>query len=311
MAFEASPALNIMPTEILDLIFDSLSLINLWHLRRTSKRFNAILHPHLLSTLRAMADPLPLALIRETKPVPLSFIYSLVLAVLGDDEGRKLWGRIFPSRNTSPETPYSSWLPATPPPPSSPSLSDQEPSPSAIRRQNEINAFPDLFIPHIRSSSPSLANLRRIHFWSILLWYKEWSFISSNPSPAEVDRARKNRLHWTYEQHRDNYESRPGDTPAIVDEFKRTYILRHHFDQPAPPRSDRDNAVLYMRSRRLLHSGVSLPERDYWIYGVTLRDRPTDYQAAFQMRRRPRDNDEYYEARGSVFASHADLERNG
>ncbi|GKT90852.1 F-box domain-containing protein [Colletotrichum tofieldiae] len=259
MASEASPALNTMPAEILDLIFASLSPIHLWHLRRTSKRFNAILHPRLLDTLRAMADPLPLTLIRETTCVPLSFIYSLVLAVLGDEEGRKLWGRIFPSRDTSPETPYSSWLPATPPPPSSPSHLDQEPSPSAIRRQNETNAFPDLFIPHLRRSSLSLANLRRIHFWSILLWYKEWSFISSNPSPAEAGKARTTRLHWAYKQHRDNYESRPGDTPAVVDEFKRTYILRRHFDQPAPPRSGRDGAVLYVRSRRLLYFGASLP----------------------------------------------------
>ncbi|GJC79377.1 hypothetical protein ColLi_02215 [Colletotrichum liriopes] len=108
MASEASPALNTMPAEVLDLIFASLSPIHLWHLRRTSKRFNAILHPRLLDTLRAMADPLPLTLIRETTRVPLSFVYSLVLAVLGDEEGRKLWGRIFPSRDKSPETPYFS-----------------------------------------------------------------------------------------------------------------------------------------------------------------------------------------------------------
>ncbi|GKT50314.1 uncharacterized protein ColSpa_10495 [Colletotrichum spaethianum] len=204
MAFKASLTLNAMPAEILDLIFASLSPIALWHLRRTSKRFNAILHPHLLSTLRAMADPPPLTLIRETAPVPLSFIYSFVLAVLGDNEGRKLRGRNFPSRDTSLENPYSSWLPDTPPPASSPSLADQEPSPSTIRRQNEINAYSDIFIPHLRSSSPSLANLRRIHFWSILLWYKEWSFMSSSPSPAKVDKARKDRFHWAYKQHRSN-----------------------------------------------------------------------------------------------------------
>ncbi|KAK1970414.1 hypothetical protein LY78DRAFT_689846 [Colletotrichum sublineola] len=50
---EALPALNSMPTEILDLIFAHISPINLWHLRLISKRFNAVLHPHLLSTSRA------------------------------------------------------------------------------------------------------------------------------------------------------------------------------------------------------------------------------------------------------------------
>ncbi|GJC79378.1 hypothetical protein ColLi_02216 [Colletotrichum liriopes] len=122
---------------------------------------------------------------------------------------------------------------------------------------------------------------------------------------------RTTRLHWAYKQHRDNHESRPGDTPAVVDEFKRTYILRRHFDQPAPPRSGRDGAVLYMRSRRLLYSGASLPERDQWIYGVTVLDRPPDYQVPSRMRQRPRHSDEYYRVRESIFASRADFGRNG
>ncbi|KAK1979150.1 F-box domain-containing protein [Colletotrichum cereale] len=312
MPSEALPALNCMPTEILDLIFAHFSPLNLWHLRRTSKRFNAVLHPHLLSTLRAMADPLPLTLIRETAPVPLSFVYSLVLAVLGHDEGRKLWGRIFPSRDTSPETPYSSWLPATPPHFLLPPSIDQDFSPAAIRRQNEINAHPDLFIPHLRAASPSLANLRRIHFWSILLWYKESSDLSLAEPPAlEAGRARKDRLRWAYTQHRDNYESRPGDEPTAVDEFTRTYILRSHFDRPAPSRSDKDPAALHMRSRRPRHSDPTPPELDYWLHGVTARDRPPDYLVPSRMRRRPWRSEEYKEARRLIFATHAEFERNG
>ncbi|WQF88719.1 Putative F-box domain-containing protein [Colletotrichum destructivum] len=223
-------ALNAMPIEILDLILAPLPPIQLWRLRRVSKRFNAILHRRLLTTLHAKADPLPLTLIKDTAPVPLSFIYNLVLAILGEDEGRKLWGKIFLSRDTSPENPHSSWLPATPPPPSSSSLPDPDPSVATVCRQNQLRAYPDLFAPHLRASSPSLANLRRIHFWSILLWYKEWSSVSAD---AQADAVRKRRLRWAYKQDRNN--KRPGDTPAIVEEFTRTYILRHHFDQPPTP----------------------------------------------------------------------------
>ncbi|KAK1593173.1 F-box domain-containing protein [Colletotrichum navitas] len=309
---EALPALNCMPTEILDLIFSHVSPINLWHLRRTSKRFNAVLHPHLLSTLRAMADPLPLTLIRETTPVPLSFVYNLVLAVMGYDEGRRLWGRIFPSRYTSPETPYSSWLPATPPHLSLPPPADQELSPSTVRRQNDINAHPDLFIPHLRAASPSFANLRRIHFWSILIWYKESSLISAaHPAALAVGQARKNRLRWAYNQHRDNYESRPGDDPAVVDELTRTYILRSQFDRPAPARSDKDRPFLHMTSRRPQHSVPSSPELEHWVRGVTLRDRPPDYRIPWRMRRRPWRSEESNEARKLMFTSRADFERNG
>ncbi|KAJ0162188.1 hypothetical protein CTA2_4963 [Colletotrichum tanaceti] len=301
-------ALNAMPIEILDLILAPLPPIQLWHLRRVSKRFNAILHGRLLTTLRAKADPLPLTLVKDTAPVPLSFIYNLVLAILGEDEGRKLWGKIFPSRHTSPENPQSSWLPATPPPSSSPSLPDPDPSAATICRQNQLRAYPDLFAPHLRASSPSLANLRRIHFWSILLWYKEWSCVSAD---AQTDVARKKRLRWAYKQERNNYEKRPGDTPAIVDEFTRTYILRSHFDQPSPSSPLSERGPLYMRSVLPPYSTWRLPGPDHWVYGVTMRDRPTDFRIPFRMRRRLYHDDDYYEVRGLVFTSLADVERHG
>ncbi|CCF38057.1 hypothetical protein CH063_01825 [Colletotrichum higginsianum] len=301
-------ALNAMPIEILDLILAPLPPVQLWRLRRVSKRFNAILHRRLLSTLRAKADPLPLTLIKDTAPVPLSFIYNLVLAILGEDEGRKLWGKIFPSRDTSPENPHSSWLPATPPPLSTPSLLDPDPSVATVCRQNQLRAYPDLFAPHLRASSPSLANLRRIHFWSILLWYKEWSSVSAD---AQTEAARKRRLRWAYKQDRNNYEKRPGDTPAIVEEFTRTYILRHHFDQPPPTPPARERGSLHMRSVLPPYSGRRLPGPKHWVYGVTMRDRPTDFRIPFRMRRRPRHDDEYYEVRELVFANLADVERDG
>ncbi|KAK2034690.1 F-box domain-containing protein [Colletotrichum zoysiae] len=307
----ALPALNCIPTEILHLIFAHVPPVDLWHLRRTSKRFNAVLHPYLLSTLRAMADPLPLTLIKDTTPVPLSFVYNLVLAVMGYDEGRRLWGRVFPSRYTSTESPYSSWLPATLPHLPLPPPADQELSPSTMRRQRYTNGHPDLFIPHLRAASPSLANLRRVHFWSILLWYKESSVISgAHPAALAVGPARKSRLRWAYNQHRGNYESRPGDDRAVVDEFTRTYILRSHFDRSAP-RWYKDHGALHMRSRGQQHSVASSPELDHWVHGVTLRERPPDYPVPLRMTRRSWRSDEYNEARKLIFASRAEFERHG
>ncbi|WYZ41634.1 hypothetical protein EsH8_V_000529 [Colletotrichum jinshuiense] len=246
-------ALLTLPTEILNGIFIFVAPLELWRIRRTSKRFNAILHPHLLSSLRSFTNPLPKTLIRETVPVPISFVYNLILALLGHDEGHKLWRSVLPysnSRNTA-----SPWLPlAKPIPPSTRS----EVSPANLQTTAAIQSLLDPIVAHIRASSADLPCFRKIHFWTILLWYKEWSAIASSPLSHKRLVRRRQRLEYAYKQDR----ATPTGQEAAedeTDEKTRTYLWQCLFNEP-PPKGGR-------RSYELRCLGHHL-KLEHWVKGI-------------------------------------------
>ncbi|KAF9882010.1 hypothetical protein CkaCkLH20_00046 [Colletotrichum karsti] len=178
---QTSPLL-LLPSTIFHRIFldSGIPTYTLWAYRTVCKRLaeDDHIHKHLLAHLREITTPFPRTLILEPAPVPVGFLYNIVLALLGHDHGRAFWHGVFQQASPGdvPSSPLSPFVPA------------------AI----DHDAAMFCLLNRLRREH---AEIREAHFWSFLTWYRERGVLSlRDPADPLWRRRRRDRLEHAFRQ---------------------------------------------------------------------------------------------------------------